>query len=74
MNVLNRPYGLFFAIDLPGKAFDTYPNSHNFYGDFHDLDAAKIEDVRAFYQQYYTPRNAVLAVVGDVNPEQVLRR
>jgi hypothetical protein len=41
VNVMNRPYGLFFAIDLPGKAFDTYPNAHNFYGDFHDLDAAK---------------------------------
>ena len=46
VNVLNQPYGLFFAIDLPGKAFDTYPNSHNFYGDFKDLDAAKIGDVR----------------------------
>lgn len=71
VNVLNRPYGLFFAIDLPGKAFDTYPNSHNFYGEFKDLDAAKIEDVQKFYEQYYSPNNAVLAVVGDVNPEDV---
>jgi zinc protease len=47
VNVLNQPYGLFFAIDLPMKAYDTYPDSHNFYGDFHDLDAATIEDVRA---------------------------
>ena len=46
VNVLNQPYGLFFAIDLPGKAFDTYPNAHNFYGEFKDLDAAKIEDVQ----------------------------
>lgn len=74
VNVLNRPYGLFFAIDLPGKAFDTYPNAHNFYGDFRDLDAAKIEDVRSFYQQYYTPRNAVLAVVGDVKAEAVFAK
>jgi zinc protease len=71
VNVLNRPYGLFFAIDLPGKAFDTYPNAHNFYGDFHDLDAAKIEDVQKFYEQYYAPNNAVLAIVGDVKPEVV---
>jgi predicted Zn-dependent peptidase len=71
VNVLNQPYGLFFAIDLPGKAFDTYPNSHNFYGDFKDLDAAKIADVEAFYKQYYSPNNAVLAVVGDVNTADV---
>jgi predicted Zn-dependent peptidase len=30
VNVLNQPYGLFFAIDLPMKAYDTYPDSHNF--------------------------------------------
>jgi len=71
VNVINQPFGLFFAIDLPGKAFDTYPNAHNFYGDFKDLDAAKIEDVKAFYEKYYTPGNAVIAIVGDVNPDEV---
>jgi len=74
VNVLNQPYGLFFAIDLPGKAFDTYPNSHNFYGDFKDLDAARIEDVEKFYTQYYSPNNAVLAVVGDVNAAEVFAK
>ena len=71
VNVMNRPYGLFFAIDLPGKAYDTYPNAHNFYGDFKDLDAARIENVQKFYEQYYAPNNAVLAVVGDVSPDDV---
>jgi zinc protease len=74
VNVLNRPYGLFFAIDLPGKAFDTYPNAHNFYGEFKDLDAAKIEDVQKFYEQYYAPNNAVMAIVGDVQPKDVFAR
>ena len=74
VNVLNRPYGLFFAIDLPGKAFDTYPNAHNFYGDFHDLDVAKIEDVQKFYEHYYAPNNAVLAIVGDVQPDEVFAK
>jgi zinc protease len=71
VNVLNQPYGFFFAIDLPMKAYDTYPNSHNFYGDFHDLDAATIADVKAFYEKYYAPNNAVLAVVGDVNADEI---
>jgi zinc protease len=74
VNVMNRPYGFFFAIDLPGKAFDTYPNAHNFYGDFKDLDAARIEDVQKFYEQYYSPNNAVLVVVGDVKPDDVYAR
>jgi zinc protease len=74
VNVLNRPYGLFFAIDLPGKAFDTYPNAHNFYGEFKDLDAAKIADVQTFYEQYYAPNNAVLAIVGDVQPDDLFAK
>src|SRR4051794_11105129 len=74
VNVLNQPYGLFFAIDLPGKAFNTYPNSHNFYGDFKDLDAARIEDVSQFYNQYYSPNNAVMAISGDVKAEEVFAK
>ena len=67
VNVLNEPYGLFYAIDLPGKAYDRFPNAHNFYGDFKDLDAAKIQDVEAFFKHYYAPNNAVMAIAGDVN-------
>ena len=74
VNVLNKPYGLFFAIDLPMKAYDTYPDSHNFYGDFRDLDAARIEDVRAFYEKYYAPNNAVMAIAGDVNAAEVFAK
>ena len=74
VNVLNQPYGLFYAIDLPGKAFDTYPNAHNFYGEFKDLDAARIADVEKFYRQFYLPNNAVLAIVGDVNAEEIFAK
>src|SRR5580700_1772156 len=74
VNVMNRPYGLFYAIDLPGKAWDTYPNAHNFYGDFKDLDAANIQDVQSFYEQYYAPNNAALAVVGDVKSDEVFQK
>ncbi len=74
VNVMNQPYGSFYWLDLPQKAFDTYPNSHNFYGDFKDLDAATINDVKSFYEQYYTPNNAVMAVVGDVNAEEIFAK
>jgi predicted Zn-dependent peptidase len=74
VNMLNQPYGLFYAIDLPGKAFNKFPNAHNFYGDFKDLDAANIQDVKAFFEQYYAPNNAVLCVAGDVKPEEVFEK
>lgn len=71
VNVLNQPYGSFYWLDLPQKAFDKYPNAHNFYGDFKDLDAATLADVKTFFDRYYAPNNAVLSVVGDVEPEKV---
>jgi predicted Zn-dependent peptidase len=33
-----------------------------------DLDSARVEDVQAFFRQYYAPNNAVLTVVGDFDP------
>jgi zinc protease len=65
VNVLNRPYGGFPWLDLPERANSNWYNAHNFYGDFADIDAATLADVRAFYDTYYIPANAVLVVAGD---------
>ena len=70
VNVLNQPYGGFPWLDLPPVAFRNWPNAHNFYGDFADLDAASLADVRSFFQTYYAPNNAVLLIVGDVDPKE----
>jgi zinc protease len=70
VNVLNQPYGGFPWLDLPPVAFRNWANAHNFYGDFADLDAATLADVRTFFKTYYVPANAVLVVVGDVEPEE----
>ena len=74
VNVLNQPYGSFYWLDLPQKAFNKFANAHNFYGDFKDLDATNIQDVKTFFQNYYAPNNAVLAVVGDVKPDEVFAK
>ncbi len=74
VNVLNQPYGSFYWLDLPQKAFNKFPNAHNFYGDFKDLDAANIQDVKSFYEHYYAPNNAVLAIAGDVTPSEIFAK
>ena len=65
VNVLNQPYGGFPWLDMPQYANTNWFNSHNFYGDLAELDAATLEDVRAFHKTFYAPNNAVLVVVGD---------
>jgi predicted Zn-dependent peptidase len=66
VNVLNQPYGGFPWLDMPPVAFRNWANAHNFYGDFHDLDAANLADVQNFFKTYYVPNNAVLLMLGDV--------
>src|ERR671927_1215626 len=70
LNVLNRPYGGFPWILLPPVLYDTYPNAHNGYGDFTDLEQASLDDAAAFFDTYYAPGNAVLTVVGDLDPAE----
>ncbi len=72
VNVMNRPYGGFPWITLPPVAFDTFPNAHNGYGDFHELAAASLDDAEDFFDKYYAPGNAVLTVVGDFDVENAL--
>jgi zinc protease len=38
-----------------------------------DLDSLKVDDLRDWYRKWYAPNNATLVVVGDVQPEQVLK-
>ncbi len=73
VNVLNQPYGGFPWLDLPPVAYRNWPNAHNFYGDFADLDAATLEDVQAFFKTYYAANNAVLLLLGDIKPGEGFR-
>jgi predicted Zn-dependent peptidase len=68
VNVQNQPYGGFPWLDLPQLAFENWANAHDYYGDFRDLDAASLEDARAFFRTFYTPNNAVLVLTGDFDP------
>ena len=64
----NRPYGLTFirACDL------LYPSPHPYYqciiGSIPEIQAAGVEDVKAFFREFYGPQNASLAIVGDFDP------
>lgn len=71
-NYENRPYG--FAGMAVMAAL--YPEDHPYHwmtiGAAEDIRAAHIDDVRAFFQTYYRPRNASLALAGDVDTAQAV--
>jgi zinc protease len=69
----NRPYG------LAGMAIVAalYPPDHPYHwltiGEAADIRAAQIDEVRDFFRTYYRPRNASLAIAGDVRTDDAFR-
>ena len=65
----NVPYGT--AYEKIVQAL--YPAPHPYYGNvigsLKDLDAASLDDVKSFFNTYYHPGNATLAIVGDFDPK-----
>jgi predicted Zn-dependent peptidase len=70
VNVLNQPYGGFPWLWMPQYANTNWYNSHNFYGELKDIEAAKLDEVLKFFKTYYAPNNAALVIVGDFEPEE----
>jgi predicted Zn-dependent peptidase len=68
----NVPYGTAFERLVSMVYPEGHPYHHTPIGSMADLDAASLEDAQAFFRTYYAPNNAVLAVVGDIDPEQTL--
>jgi predicted Zn-dependent peptidase len=63
----NRPYGT-WQEKLQAHLYPPeHPYHHSTIGSMEDLDAASVDDVKAFFRTYYAPNNAVLSVVGDVD-------
>ena len=69
-SVDNRPYG--HVSYVIGKAL--YPEDHPYnwqvIGSLEDLQNATLQDVKDFYNRWYTPNNTTLTIAGDFDPEQ----
>jgi zinc protease len=70
-SVENEPYGL--AEETLVQTL--FPAGHPYYGNVigshEDIQAAKLDDVKRFFRQYYAPNNASLAIVGEFEPAQM---
>lgn len=70
-NYENAPYGLVIAF----VRAEVYPKDHPYHlltiGSPEDLDAASLEDVKAFFRQNYVPNNATLVISGDFDRAKV---
>lgn len=66
----NSPMGyLYFRFF--NTAYVYHPYHWTPIGFMEDIKAWKIEDIRAFYETYYQPQNAIVLVSGDIEPNVV---
>src|SRR5579884_2733792 len=73
LGIDNQPYGKAY-VDIDNISYDNFAYKHSTIGSMRDLDAATVEDVRDFFRMYYAPNNAVLSLVGDVDPRETLEK
>lgn len=62
----NVPYGN-AANDVLEKLFIKHPYRNATIGSMRDIDAAKLDEFKAFFNQFYVPGNAVLSIAGDID-------
>jgi len=67
LRVDNQPYtgAIFEGMYALADSASCFPYSHSIIGSMDDLNAARVPDVKAFFDLYYSPNNATLTVVGD---------
>lgn len=53
---------------------ESWPYQHSTIGSMEDLNAATLDDVRAFFDLHYKPNNAVLVLAGDIESQDALAR
>ncbi|MEM9705872.1 MAG: pitrilysin family protein, partial [Pseudomonadota bacterium] len=63
----DQPYGLVFERIFDGLFPAEHPYAHTTIGSMKDIDAASLDDVKAWFRRYYGPSNAILVLAGDVN-------
>jgi predicted Zn-dependent peptidase len=73
LGVDNQPYGK-AELDIENLAYDNFAYKHSTIGEMSDLNAASVEDVKDFFRVYYAPNNAVLTLVGDLDPAATLEK
>lgn len=66
MRVDNQPYGNFYA-EIFKRLFTKHPYNWMPIGSMADLDAATLDEFKAFNKKYYIPNNAVLVIAGDID-------
>ena len=64
----NAPYGkIIYGTGINPYMFEKHPYKNTVIGTMTDLDAAQLDEFKAFFDKFYGPNNATLVVAGDID-------
>ncbi|MDN6309185.1 MAG: M16 family metallopeptidase [Flavobacteriaceae bacterium] len=67
----NAPYGkVMYSTGINKHLFDKHPYKNSVIGSMEDLDAAQLEEFKAFFDKFYGPNNATLVVAGNFETDK----
>jgi predicted Zn-dependent peptidase len=66
----NQPQGRLME-EFLSIAYKAHPYRDPIVGHMSDLQALTRIEAKAFFEKYYSPANLTVAIVGDINPEQI---
>lgn len=72
MRIDNEPVSL-LSEQMSAMLFRNHPYGSPTIGWRHEMQQLTPKSAMAFYKKYYAPNNAIVTVVGDVNPDDVLK-
>jgi zinc protease len=70
----NQPYGVVEQLVVKATAPAAHPYSWTVIGSMDDLEAASLEDVRAWFKTYYGAANVTLVIAGDIDTHEALQK
>ena len=66
----DQPHALVYE-KMMSVAYQSHPYRRPIIGWMNDLENMTVDDAQEWYDRWYAPNNAVLVVVGDVDPKEV---
>ena len=71
MRTDNTPDGVLFE-NFFSHLFVAIPYGQDVVGWASDIESMRREQIEKYFRKYYSPGNTILAIVGDVNPDEIM--
>ena len=67
----NQPYGLAWEKLISNLYPENHPYNWPTIGYYKDIESYTLDDVRSFFQQYYSPSNATIVIAGNFEVDKI---